>query len=285
MPNRILKESTLTSPNLNECSIPEQDLFKRILVMVDDYGCCEGNTPIIYGRGYSMCMDKVQLEDIECWKQELIEHSLIEIWDEGKREYIVIPNSEKHLFSKKCYTDEGNPTRHRRKTPEPPNELNEKKSQTEPERAKEKKVVPNPNPNPNKEKESQAPFNKKPKEDLPLEFDFVNKEWIGLYNWRIKRFSGKYPMLSINYLLEDEYKQKFLEKPKEYAELIKVKYNDKIEDLIWAWLGQEKKFYLRDHPDYQQAKVETVNKSSPKGMSHIGESEEVKKYMEKGVKV
>ena len=149
MPNRILKESTLTSPNLNECSIYAQDLFKRILVMVDDYGCCEGNIPIIYGRAYSMCMDRVTINDVKKWRQELIDNKLIEIWKEGKREYISISNSEKHLFSKKCYTDEGKPTRHRRKTPEPPEIIEQKESQQEPERANDEKEVPNPNPNPN----------------------------------------------------------------------------------------------------------------------------------------
>jgi uncharacterized phage protein (TIGR02220 family) len=149
VPNRILKESTLTSPNLNECSIYAQDLFKRILVMVDDYGCCEGNIPIIYGRAYSMCMDRVTINDVKKWRQELIDNKLIEIWKEDKREYISISNSEKHLFSKKCYTDEGKPTRHRRKTPEPPERTEQKESQQEPERANTEKEVPNPNPNPN----------------------------------------------------------------------------------------------------------------------------------------
>ena len=172
MPNRILKESTLTSPNLNNCSISAQDMFKRILVMVDDYGCCEGNIPIIYGRAYSMCMDKVKLSDVKKWRQELINYNLIKIWQEEKREYIAISNTEKHLFSKKCYTNEGNPTRHRRKTPEPPEEKEINKSQQEPTRANNEKKEPNPNPNPNpnhNKKESVFPLIKEI-------IDYLNKK-------------------------------------------------------------------------------------------------------------
>jgi hypothetical protein len=145
MPNRILKDSTLTSPNLNRCSIPAQDLFKRILVLIDDYGCADGNCEIIYGRAYSMCMDKVKVDDVTEWRQELIDNGLISVWEENKREYILFNSTEKHLCLK-SYTDDGKPTRHRRKTPEPPKSL--MGSQDEPERAKESQNEPNPNPNP-----------------------------------------------------------------------------------------------------------------------------------------
>lgn len=109
----------------------------------------------------------------------------------------------------------------------------------------------NPNPNPNI-KEGQALLNKpKSKTDL-LEFNFTDKCWYELTDWRIKKFQGKFPMLSINYLLEDEFKTKLLSSPKEYKEIIETLYKGNIEDLVWAWLGQAKKFYLKDHPDYKE---------------------------------
>ena len=130
----------------------------------------------------------------------------------------------------------------------------------------------NPNTNLNKEKRPATPLLNKPTKE-PLEFSFTDKCWYGLDDWRIKMYQGKYPMLTINYLLEDKFKQKFLEKPKEFKELIKTEYNDNIENLIWAWLGQEKKFYLKDHPEYQQPVVENVSKGKTIGrnVSHIGE--------------
>ena len=155
MPNRIIKESTLTSPNLNKCSIPAQDLYKRILVLVDDYGCTEGNCEILYGKAYCMCMDKVKLEDVKAWRHELVKHELIKTWEEESREYLLL-NGVNHLLS---YTNDGKPTRHRRKTPIPPfqQELGlqgiepdkAKPSQAEPDKAKISQREPNPNPNPN----------------------------------------------------------------------------------------------------------------------------------------
>ncbi|MCK4308851.1 MAG: hypothetical protein KAW42_02630 [Candidatus Atribacteria bacterium] len=127
-------------------------------------------------------------------------------------------------------------------------------------------------------KERQASsINKQKKQTEPLEFSFTDKCWYGLADWRIKMYQGRYPMLSINYYLQDLFKSKFLSAPKEYKELIKTKYNGKVEDLVWAWLGQAKKFYLKDHPDYQQEQGEIINNHEGKheklgrNMAHIGD--------------
>jgi len=103
---------------------------------------------------------------------------------------------------------------------------------------------PNPNPNPNKERERQASdINEIKKEVDPLEFNFKDKCWYGLDNWRIKMFSGKYPQLNINYLLEDIYKKKFLSDPFSYQKEIAIAGG--VEKLVWSWLGQEEKFRKR----------------------------------------
>ena len=261
MPNRILKESTLTSPNLNECSISAQDLFKRILVMVDDYGCCEGNVPIIYGRAYSMCMDIVNLDDIKRWRQELINHNLIEIWDEGKREYIVIPNSEKHLFSKKCYTDEGNPTRHRRRTPEPPSEIILKKSQSEPERANNRKEVPNPNPNPNpnptkefKEvpitnfknliNNSKEEPREEPKKANHIEFDFELLSWHGVDDDIRARWAKIFPHTEVE--AELMMMREFFKKHSSHEKVIEEKFQNNYTIYIFDWLMRAEKWKIED---------------------------------------
>jgi len=150
VPNRILKESTLTSPNLNRCSIPAQDLYKRLLCLVDDYGCCEANVEIIKGRAYSM-VKGVSIKSIAKWRDELVKNRLIRIWENEERQYLVFTSAEKNLFSKTSYTNNGNPTRHRRKTPEPPLEMpkSAKPCQKKPELASLSQPSPNPNPNPN----------------------------------------------------------------------------------------------------------------------------------------
>ena len=103
---------------------------------------------------------------------------------------------------------------------------------------------PNLNLNLNKERERQASdINEIKKETDPLEFDFKDKCWYGLDNWRIKMFSGKYPNLNINYLLQDIYKGKFLTDPLRYKKEIAIAGG--VEKLVWMWLGQDEKYRKR----------------------------------------
>jgi len=102
-------------------------------------------------------------------------------------------------------------------------------------------------------KESGASFSskQKTKENDPLEFNFEDKCWWGLYDWRIKMYQGAFPMLTVNYLFNDKWKTKFLADPAKYMKMIKEKYEGDIGKLVWAWLNQAKKFYIKDHPDYE----------------------------------
>ena len=93
----------------------------------------------------------------------------------------------------------------------------------------------------------------KNKEKDPLEFSFEDKSWWGLYDWRIKMYQGAFPMLTINYLFNDKWKTKFLADPAKYKKMIKEKYEGDISKLVWAWLMQAKKFYIKDHPKYQES--------------------------------
>jgi len=84
----------------------------------------------------------------------------------------------------------------------------------------------------------------KPKKETdPLEFSFTDKCWYELTDWRIKMFSGRYPKLSINFLLEDVYRRKFLSDPDRYQKEIAIAGG--VEKLVWQWLGQDEKFRKR----------------------------------------
>lgn len=92
----------------------------------------------------------------------------------------------------------------------------------------------------------------KTKDKDPLEFSFADKCWWGLYDWRIKMYQGAFPMLTVNYLFNDKWKTKFLDDPGKYKKMIKEKYEGKIEKLVWAWLMQAKKFYIKDNLGYKK---------------------------------
>jgi hypothetical protein len=103
-------------------------------------------------------------------------------------------------------------------------------------------------------KESVDSSFKKPKKEGkdPLEFSFKDKCWWGLYDWRLKMYQGAFPMLTVNYLFNDLWKTKFLSDPEKYKKMIKEEYGGKIKSLVYAWLQQAKKFYIKDHPDYEE---------------------------------
>lgn len=100
-----------------------------------------------------------------------------------------------------------------------------------------------------KESEDSFPSKSKTKDNDPLEFSFEDKCWWGLYDWRIKMYQGAFPMLTVNYLFNDKWKTKFLADPVKYKKMIKEKYEGDIAKLVWAWLQQAKKFYIRDHKE------------------------------------
>jgi len=95
-----------------------------------------------------------------------------------------------------------------------------------------------------KERERQASdINEIKKEIDPLEFSFTDKCWYNLDDWRIKMYQGKYPNLTINYLLQDVYKGKFLSDPLRYKKEIAIAGG--VEKLVWMWLGQDEKYRRR----------------------------------------
>jgi len=105
------------------------------LLVVDDYGCFEATPAVIKGRCYAL--QRVTEAQVKKWHGELEAGGVLNFWEEDGRTFGVFVKFDKHN-SKYCVTDEGKPTRHRRRTPEPPEEFLANFCQT----------LPNPNPNP-----------------------------------------------------------------------------------------------------------------------------------------
>jgi hypothetical protein len=113
MPNRIIKESIWTSPNLNRLSPRAELHFYRILPSADDHGCFECTPSIVRGRCYPRKQD-IRLGDIEKWQDELERNELIKRWHEEGRQYAILLNFQKHQRVRSV---------HLRKTPAPPAQL------------------------------------------------------------------------------------------------------------------------------------------------------------------
>lgn len=119
MPNRIIKESIYTSPNLNRLSDLAERHFYRLLPQPDDYGCFECTAKIIKGKCYpdrdegkNSGQIKVTPELIEAWHTELEKAEIIVRWKVSSgREYAAFINWWQHQRVRSL---------HQRKTPVPP---------------------------------------------------------------------------------------------------------------------------------------------------------------------
>jgi len=114
MPNRIIKESIWTSPNLAKLSPRAELHFYRLLPVPDDYGCFESTASVIRGRCYPL-NESIRSRDVQNWQDELEQNGLIIRWVIGLREYAIFTTWSKHQYIR--------PGQHQRITPEPPEEV------------------------------------------------------------------------------------------------------------------------------------------------------------------
>lgn len=162
MPNRIIKESILTSSTMASLSAEAERHFYRLLLLADDYGCLESTDRVVWGKCYAV-HEGVDPSDVRRWTDELETAGVISQWRDDGRVFARFRTFDKHN-SAYCVTDNGKRTRHRRKTPRPPDDLfvevgpkhppqdngrkDNKMSQGEPSGASRSQHGPNPNPNP-----------------------------------------------------------------------------------------------------------------------------------------
>jgi len=97
MPNRIIKESICTSENLNQLSPEAENLFYRLIVKADDFGCYFGNVKIIKNTCYPLKSDAIKDKKMIEWLNELIKAELIFLYNgEDGKQYIKFTKWEKH---------------------------------------------------------------------------------------------------------------------------------------------------------------------------------------------
>jgi hypothetical protein len=133
MPNRILKESIWTSPNLNALSPLAERYFYRLLPLPDDFGCFEATPLVVLGRCFPLRKD-CRESDIEKWNKEIEAEGIVRFWVDSGRLYGVFTNWEKHQRVRSL---------HQRKTPQPP-----PLDATCRQMTADDGLNPNPNPNP-----------------------------------------------------------------------------------------------------------------------------------------
>lgn len=110
MPNRIIKESIWTSPNLNALSPLAELHFYKLLPLTDDWGCFEATPLVVKGICYPL-RAATPPSSILMYQKELSDNGLIKMWSVGGRDFAEFVLFEKH---------NGILNRHSPKTPCPP---------------------------------------------------------------------------------------------------------------------------------------------------------------------
>ena len=133
MPNRIIKDSIYTSPNFNKLSPLAERHFYRLLLLPDDFGCCEVTPLVVRGRCYPL-QPETTIEQIKSWQKEIEQCDIIKTWSDNGREYAFFLSFSKHQRIRAT---------HQRKTPVPPFDITCRQTPSS------DRLNPNPNPNPN----------------------------------------------------------------------------------------------------------------------------------------
>lgn len=161
MPNRVIKESIWTSPNLNNLSWQAEWFFYRLLPLPDDHGCAELTALVVKGRVFPL-RPEVTVKKIEEWTQELVHNDILSIWNENGRIYGFFKTWGQHQRVRSL---------HQRKTPAPPNFVVNCRQLLASDG-----LNPNPNPNPNNTcPEAQSTTGQENDTDPPFIFFPTNK--------------------------------------------------------------------------------------------------------------
>lgn len=96
MPNRIIKESICTSPNVDQLSRDAEVFFYRLLVQCDDFGRMDARQAILRARCYPLQIGRVSETDIGQWLAELETAGLVRLYTVDAGEYLHVQTWEKH---------------------------------------------------------------------------------------------------------------------------------------------------------------------------------------------
>lgn len=96
MPNRIIKESITTSPEIDSLSDAAEAFFYRLTVTVDDHGRFDARAEQLITKCYTMRHRKMRDERVNRLLGEVIEAGLVTVYEVGGRPYLQIVNWSKH---------------------------------------------------------------------------------------------------------------------------------------------------------------------------------------------
>jgi hypothetical protein len=96
MPNRILKQSICTSPNIDSLGFEAETLFYRLLVQCDDFGQFFANPSILRGLCFPMKINGINEEQIVEWFSQIVDAGLVWTYQVENVSYLQVTKWESH---------------------------------------------------------------------------------------------------------------------------------------------------------------------------------------------
>jgi hypothetical protein len=91
LPNRILRESILTSDGVNQLDAAEERFYRRLMSVVDDFGRYDGRPNVIRAACFPLLLDKVREADCSRWMAACQKAGLIVLYEVDSKPYIWMP--------------------------------------------------------------------------------------------------------------------------------------------------------------------------------------------------
>lgn len=95
MPNRILKESIVTSENIELLSPEAETFFYRLIVNCDDFGRADARPNVLLAKCFPLKIGKITIDEIVKYVMELVEAGLVKLYKNG-HEYLQLVSWETH---------------------------------------------------------------------------------------------------------------------------------------------------------------------------------------------
>lgn len=96
MPNRILKDSICTSPNVDALTPEGEVFFYRLMVQCDDYGRMDARPAILRARCYPLRLDAVNDKAVTKLLSEVQKAGLVQVYNVGGLPYLQMVTWDKH---------------------------------------------------------------------------------------------------------------------------------------------------------------------------------------------
>jgi hypothetical protein len=96
MPNRILKESICSSPDIDQLTPEEEIFFYRLMVNCDDYGLCDARPEFLISKCFPMRIYRVKPTKVKQYLKKLVSVGLIILYQVDQRPYLKLAKWENH---------------------------------------------------------------------------------------------------------------------------------------------------------------------------------------------